>query len=148
MIAAISILHVSVSLFMILVILLQAGKSGGIGGLAGGSGSVFGGRGSQTILSKITTACAAIFMATSLTLAWFSSRSDSMVTQRLTAAAEKKAAETKAAEAKPEDAAKPEGEAAPAADAPKADAPAADAPKADAPAADAPKADAPKADGK
>jgi preprotein translocase subunit SecG len=88
---ALAILHVFVCLFMILVILLQAGKSGGIGGLGsgGGASSVFGGRGSQTILGKITTVSAALFMITSLTLAYFSSRSDSMVLQRRRVADEK-----------------------------------------------------------
>jgi preprotein translocase subunit SecG len=76
-----SIVHVLVSVFMILVILLQAGKSGGIG-IAGGSSTVFGGRGSQTFLEKITTVCAAIFMITSLTLAYLSSRTDSAVLNR------------------------------------------------------------------
>ena len=80
----IQIIHVVVCIFMILVILLQAGKSGGMGGLGGGggSGSVFGGRGSQTFLGKVTAACAAIFMVTSLSLAFLSSRSGSVVTER------------------------------------------------------------------
>lgn len=73
------VVHVLVSLFMILVILLQAGRGGGLSGLAGGSSTVFGGRGSQTFLGKITTACAAIFMLTSLTLAYFSTQEESLV---------------------------------------------------------------------
>ena len=47
--------------------------------LGGGSQSVFGGRGSQTFLGKVTSVCALIFMATSLTLAYHSSRSGSVV---------------------------------------------------------------------
>lgn len=73
------VIHVLVSLFMILVILLQAGRGGGLSGLAGGSSSVFGGRGSQTFLGKITTACAAVFMLTSLVLAYFSTPETSLV---------------------------------------------------------------------
>lgn len=87
-----SIVHVVVSLFMILVILLQAGKSGGMGGLSGGSATVFGGRGSQTFLGKLTSACAAIFMVTSLTLAYMSSRSESMILQHAREIQEKAAA--------------------------------------------------------
>lgn len=74
-----TILHVLVSIFMILVILLQAGRGGGLSGLAGGSSSVFGGRGSQTFLGKVTTVSAAVFMITSLTLAYLSSRDESIL---------------------------------------------------------------------
>ncbi len=107
-----SIIHIVVSLFMILVILLQAGKSGGIGGLSGGSATVFGGRGSQTFLEKLTTACAAIFMITALSLAYLSSHSESSILRRMREKAEtEKAATTpKTDEKKPA-----EGAAAPAA---------------------------------
>lgn len=76
-----NIVHVFVCLFLVLVILLQAGKSGGMGGIGsgGGSSTVFGSRGSQTLLGKVTTVSATLFMITSLSIAWFSSRSDSMI---------------------------------------------------------------------
>lgn len=76
-----NIIHIFVCLFLVLVILLQAGKSGGMGGIGsgGGSSTVFGSRGSQTLLGKVTTISATLFMLTSLSLAWFSSRSDSMI---------------------------------------------------------------------
>ena len=93
-----SVVHVAVSLFMILVILLQAGKSGGMGALGSGSVQVFGGRGSQTILSKVTSICAIIFMVTSLSLAWLSSRSSSMVEQRAARVREEAAKTSPAAE--------------------------------------------------
>jgi len=71
----ITVIHVSVCVVLILVILLQAGKGGGMGAaLGGGSQSVFGGRGAQTFLGKVTSVCAAIFMVTSVTLAVMSSR--------------------------------------------------------------------------
>jgi len=73
------ILHVFVCVFMILVILLQPSKEGGFGGMGGTSSSVFGGRGSATFLGKVTTVCAAIFMISSLTLAYLSSKSESAV---------------------------------------------------------------------
>jgi preprotein translocase subunit SecG len=77
----VTILHVLVSVVLIVVILLQAGKGGGMGAAfgGGGAGSVFGGRGATTFLGKVTSACAAIFMITSLTLSYFSSRSTSVV---------------------------------------------------------------------
>jgi len=85
------ILHVIVSIFLIFVILLQPGKGDAMAALAGGGGSsqtVFGGRGSVTFLSKVTTVCAIIFMITSLTLAWRSSHSDSVLRARRNLAAQ------------------------------------------------------------
>jgi preprotein translocase subunit SecG len=62
--------HIIVCLFLIVVILLQSGKAADLAGAFGGMGSqtAFGPRGSATLLSKATTASAAIFMITSLTL--------------------------------------------------------------------------------
>src|SRR6266480_1291644 len=92
MFAFIITLHVVVSIFLIFVILLQPGKGDAMAGLAGGGGggsnTVFGGRGSVTFLSKVTTVCAIIFMVTSLTLAWRSSHSDSVLRARRNLAAQ------------------------------------------------------------
>lgn len=77
--------HVFVSIFLIFVILLQPGKGDGMAAFSGGGGSsqtVFGGRGSVTFLSKVTTVCAVIFMFTALTLAWRSSHSASVLQSR------------------------------------------------------------------
>ena len=82
MITLVTIVHVFVCVFLILVILLQAGKSGGgMGAAFGGAGAqtVFGGRGAQTLLGKVTSVSAAIFMITSVTLAYNASRSTSVV---------------------------------------------------------------------
>jgi preprotein translocase subunit SecG len=81
MIALVVTLHVLVSVFLILVILLQAGKGGGMGAAFGGAGAqtVFGGRGAQTFLGKVTSVAAAIFMITSLALSYQSSQSRSVV---------------------------------------------------------------------
>jgi preprotein translocase subunit SecG len=62
-----------------------------MGGAFGGGGSastVFGGRGSVTFLAKVTEACAVIFMITSLTLAYRSSHSDSVLRARRNLAAQ------------------------------------------------------------
>jgi preprotein translocase subunit SecG len=97
---AIYTLHVVVSVFLIFVILLQPGKGDAMaafGGGGGGANTVFGGRGSVTFLSKVTTVCAIIFMFTSLTLAWRSSHSDSVLRARRNFAAQeatKKAPDT------------------------------------------------------
>ena len=91
-------IHVLVSIFLIFVILLQPGKGDSMGALGGGGGSssVFGGRGSVTFLSKVTQVCAVVFMLTSLTLAYRSSHSDSVLRARRNLAADaKKEAEAK-----------------------------------------------------
>jgi preprotein translocase subunit SecG len=88
--------HVVVSLFLIFVILLQPGKGDAMASFGGGgsASSVFGGRGSVTFLAKVTEVCAAIFMITSLTLAWRSSHSDSVLRARRNIAAEETAKKT------------------------------------------------------
>ena len=65
-----TVVHVIVCLFLILVVLLQQGKSADWSGTFGGGSSqtAFGQRGSATVLSKATTAAAVIFMVTSLAL--------------------------------------------------------------------------------
>lgn len=67
-------LHVSVCILLILIVLLQSGKGAEMGvSLGGGAGqTLFGAGGPATILTKITTAVAIIFMVTSLTLAYLS----------------------------------------------------------------------------
>jgi preprotein translocase subunit SecG len=70
MVILLTILHVLVCLFLIIVVLLQSGKAADLAGAFGGMGSqtAFGPRGSATILSKATTVAAALFMLTSLSL--------------------------------------------------------------------------------
>jgi len=63
--------HVVVSLLLVVLVLLQPGKSGGMGAVFGGgsSTSVFGGRGATTILSKGTGILAALFFVLSIAIA-------------------------------------------------------------------------------
>jgi len=70
MIIVLTIFHVLVCIFLILVVLLQQGKGADWAGTFGGGGSqtVFGARGAGTILSKATTVAAIVFMITSLAL--------------------------------------------------------------------------------
>ena len=70
------ILHVIVCALIIAVVLLQAGKGADIGSAFGGSGSqaVFGSMGTPTLLGKITTGVAIVFMLTSFWLAAQGSR--------------------------------------------------------------------------
>ena len=65
--------HYLICFFLIVVILLQAGKGADIGAVFGGaSQTVFGGRGPTTFLNKITAAVAIAFIVTSIWLAHIS----------------------------------------------------------------------------
>ena len=70
MIILITLIHIFVCFFLIIVVLLQSGKSGDIAAAFGGMGSqtAFGPRGAATALSRATTWSAIIFMVTSITL--------------------------------------------------------------------------------
>jgi preprotein translocase subunit SecG len=71
-----TIIHVIVCFFLIVVVLLQSGKAADLAGAFGGMGSqtAFGPRGSATLLSKATTLAAALFMVTSLSLSILATR--------------------------------------------------------------------------
>jgi len=64
------VIHVVVCLFLIFVVLLQSGQAADLAGAFGGGGSqtALGMRGAATLLQKLTTASAVLFMLTSLTL--------------------------------------------------------------------------------
>ena len=71
-----TLIHIVVCFFLIIVVLLQSGKSADIAAAFGGAGSqtAFGPRGTATVLSKATTWAAVIFMITSLSLAIIASK--------------------------------------------------------------------------
>lgn len=75
------VLHIILSFVIVVVILLQSGKGGGLG--AGFSSAaamgqeVFGGRGAAGFLEKLTVVLGASFMITSMALAWYSSKPQS-----------------------------------------------------------------------
>jgi preprotein translocase subunit SecG len=72
----ITIVHIAVCLFLIIVVLLQSGQAGDVAAAFGGMGSqtAFGPRGAATALSRATTWSAVIFMLTSITLSIHASR--------------------------------------------------------------------------
>ncbi len=75
-----TIIHIIVSVFLCLVILLQSGKGGGMGASFGGASSqIFGGRGAGNFLSRVTSIAAVVFFLTSLTLSMMSSRQHSVI---------------------------------------------------------------------
>jgi preprotein translocase subunit SecG len=65
------IIHILVSLFLILVVLVQQGKGADLAGAFGGGGSqaAFGARGATTLLHKLTTTFFILFVVTSMALA-------------------------------------------------------------------------------
>ncbi|MDR2456580.1 MAG: preprotein translocase subunit SecG [Deltaproteobacteria bacterium] len=69
---AITSIHVIVAIILMVSVLLQSGKGSGLGAAFGGSSSsVFGSRGPATLISRVTTVAAVIFMVTSMTLSIF-----------------------------------------------------------------------------
>jgi preprotein translocase subunit SecG len=75
MLAFVIVLQILVALFLIGVVLLQPGNRGGASAALGGAGSdtVFGARGANTFLSKITFGAAVCFMVTNFALSYMSS---------------------------------------------------------------------------
>ena len=76
-------LHVLIALFLIAVILLQGGR-GGLGEALGGAAaqSLFGG-GANTVMTRLTSICAGLFMVTCLSLAGLSTARGRSVMDRL-----------------------------------------------------------------
>lgn len=74
-------LHVFCAIVLILIILIQPGKSGGLTAALGGSGSqqVFGGRGAGNFLTRGTWVLATTFFVTSMVLAYTSSSTDESI---------------------------------------------------------------------
>ena len=72
-ILAVKVLHIIVSILLILVVLLQPGKSGDLGSIFGGgtSESIFGSSGAVPFLVKVTRGLAVLFFLTSLSLGYF-----------------------------------------------------------------------------
>ena len=68
---AVTILHILACVFLVVVVLLQTGKGTDVNAVFGGSSqTIFGSSGAGNFLTKLTTATAAIFMATSLFLTY------------------------------------------------------------------------------
>jgi preprotein translocase subunit SecG len=80
-----TVIHTIVCFFLILVVLLQPGKSGGLGAITGaGAQQVFGGRGAGNFLSKTTWISATVFFLTSMALAFLSTSTDSSLVKKAT----------------------------------------------------------------
>jgi len=80
MITGLSILHIFVSVALVLIVLLQAGKGASMGAAFGGaSQTIFGSPGAAGFLTKITTGAAVLFMMTSFFLTILSSQRTSTI---------------------------------------------------------------------
>ena len=72
----VTILHILTCISLILVIILQSGKGGGVSAaFGGGAGAALGQRSAGTVLGKFTAIAAGVFMVTSMVLAVFSTPS-------------------------------------------------------------------------
>lgn len=79
------VIHTIVCIFLILVVLLQPGKSGGLGAITGAAAQqVFGGRGAGNFLSKTTWVSATVFFLTSMALAFLSTSTDASLVKKST----------------------------------------------------------------
>jgi preprotein translocase subunit SecG len=75
MVGILMVIHYVTCFAMVLVILLQSGKGGGLAGAFGGGGStIFGGRGAGTVLTRATMILGCLFFVTSLSLALLSTQ--------------------------------------------------------------------------
>ena len=95
----VTIVHYILCLFLIIVILLQAGKGADIGAAfgAGGSQTLFGPRGAATLLNKVTAVVAILFLTTSIVLVSLSRQnSNGSVLERVPAETTKEAPPTEA----------------------------------------------------
>ncbi|MBU0944297.1 MAG: preprotein translocase subunit SecG [Proteobacteria bacterium] len=71
-----TVVHIAVCFFMVIIVLLQHGKGADVGASFGGSSqSLFGTEGPVPLMNKITTMVAIVFMVTSVSLAYISSTS-------------------------------------------------------------------------
>ncbi len=77
--------HVTVSLFLVLVVLLQQGKGADLSVFGGGaSQAAFGARGAATLLHKLTVGCFVLFILTTLSIGFLQKQDTSSVMSGLT----------------------------------------------------------------
>jgi len=101
-----TVLHVIVCVMVMLVVLIQPGKSGGLGAALGGAGAqqIFGGRGAGNFLTRTTWIAASVFFVTSITLAYISTSTGDSLQNLGKARGKATPSETVPAGAKPADA--------------------------------------------
>jgi preprotein translocase subunit SecG len=78
----VTVIHVLTCALLIISVLIQAGRGGGLSGLAGGGQVIFGAGGAAPLIARITSALAIIFFLTSMSLAYLSSNTSSKALER------------------------------------------------------------------
>ena len=93
-----TVLHVIVCLFLMLTVLLQQGKGGGMGSAFGGgnAATVFGGSGASSFLRRLTAGAVTVFMLDSMTLAFLASRNSGDALEKFGAQEQQRAKEKEA----------------------------------------------------
>ena len=93
MYAILVVIHIFISLTLVITILMQSSKGGGLAGAFGGAGTsaVFGGRGAASFLQKLTTTLVVAFMVVAI-LIGFTTKPGSQNASLIQQAAEKQAA--------------------------------------------------------
>lgn len=93
MYALLVVIHIFISLTLVITILMQSSKGGGLAGAFGGAGTsaVFGGRGAASFLQKLTTSLVVAFMFIAI-LIGFTTKPGSQNASLIQEAAEKQAA--------------------------------------------------------
>ncbi len=86
-------LQMVISVLLVLAILLQSSKGGGLAGIAGGmmSSTVFGGRGAANFLTKATTVLATLFFLNCLGMAVITSKTEAIASVTQQSAAQQEA---------------------------------------------------------
>lgn len=76
MVTFVTVIHLIIALFLILITFVQDSKSDSLGGAFGGGGSnsLFGAAGATTFIQKMTWWLAGLFAVTSISLAYFSTQ--------------------------------------------------------------------------
>ena len=131
------VVHVFLCFFLMLLVLVQNDKMGGLAGLGGmTSQSAFSTAGAATFIQKLTRGVAVVFFIIVFALGLITAKQDQAVEESAMQKATREGAAQQAPTipALPGDFAAPAVDAAPAAEAPAAEAPAAEAPAAEAPA--------------
>lgn len=78
-----TILHILLCIFLIIIVLLQPGRTGGMGAAFGGSSqTIFGAKGAGTFLERLTAISAALFVITSISLAYLSTSRESILKEK------------------------------------------------------------------